>query len=183
MPNSFEPGSTLNPVPFPQLPDEARLWTFAASRPLSAAEAERLLGRVDAHLAQWRAHGRPVVGAREWREDRFLLVAADERASGVSGCGIDSLFHALGEAERELGVTLRDRSRVWFRDRAGEVRALGRPEFRALVRGGEVDGETRVFDHTAETVGDERTGRWERPLRTSWHAEVFLHDTGSGREG
>lgn len=156
------------------MPGDARLWVFAASRALTGAEAERLLARVDEHLAEWHAHGRPVAGARDWRHERFLLVAADERASGVSGCGIDSLFQALGEAEREMGITLRDGSLVWFRDGERAIRSLPRPEFRALTRAGEVDETTPVFDNTATTVGDVRAGRWERPLGASWHAGVFL---------
>lgn len=171
----------VSAVPFAQMPDDARVWIFATARPLGEAEARHLLDRVDQHLAGWLAHGRTVVGARDWRHDRFLLVAADERASGVSGCSVDSLFHTLGELERELGVTLRDASPVWFRDADGEVRALARPDFRARVREGVVDGDTPVFDHTVASVGDLRRGRWERPLRESWHARVFLKPAESGR--
>ena len=83
---------------FDRLPDDARLWVFAASRDLTTDEAGALLGHVDGFLERWAAHGTPVVGARELRHGRFLLVAADERATGVSGCSIDSLFHSLAAA-------------------------------------------------------------------------------------
>ena len=172
----------MHAVPFDRLPDDARVWIFAAARPLDDSEAERLLARVDAHLASWRAHGRPVVGSRDWRYGQFLLVGADERASGVSGCSIDALFHALGEMEAELDVALRDASPVWFRDPEGGVRCVSRPEFRGLVRDGDVDADTTVFDNTVTTVDDVRAGRWERPLRQSWHGRVFLKKAASGRE-
>lgn len=172
----------MHAVPFDRLPDDARVWIFAAARPLDDSEAERLLARVDAHLASWRAHGEPVVGSRDWRYGLFLLVGADERASGVSGCSIDALFYALGEMEAELDVALRDASPVWFRDPEGSVRCVSRPEFRGLVRDGGVDADTTVFDNTVTTVGDVRAGRWERPLRQSWHGRVFLKKAASGRE-
>ena len=172
----------MTSVPFRQLPDDARLWTFAASRPLDSAEAARLLERVDAHLDGWLAHGRAVHGGREWRYDRFLLVAADERATGVSGCSIDALFRVLGELEQELGVALRDGSRVWFRDADGEIRAASRAEFRGLAREGAIGADTTVFDTTVATVGELRGGRWETPMTHSWHGRAFLPATAPARE-
>ena len=111
------PARTLmSAVAFAALPDDARVWIFSAARPLEENEAARLLQSVDAFLERWVAHGRPVVGARDLRHARFLLIAADERATGVSGCSIDYLFHTLQETERELDLSLLDPSRVDFRD-------------------------------------------------------------------
>jgi hypothetical protein len=158
---------------FDRLPDDARVWVFAASRALTDAEATTLLARVDGFLARWNAHGHPVVGARELRHARFLLVAADERATGVSGCSIDSLFGQLRALQDELDVALLDAGPVWFRDAAGEIRGLPRPGFRALARDGGVTPDTVVFDNTVGTVGDVRHGRWETALRDAWHAKAF----------
>jgi hypothetical protein len=160
-------------IPFDRLPDDARLWVFAASRPLDDAERAHLLSRVDAFLAEWTAHGHPVVGGRELRHGRFLLVGADERATGVSGCSIDALYRALGELEGELGVGLRDPSAVYFRDGTGNIRSATRPEFRELARQGGVTPDTIVFDNTAATVGRVRQGAWETPLSSAWHARAF----------
>lgn len=156
-----------------KLPDEARVWVFAAARPLTEAEAGRLHAAVDRHVRSWLAHGRPVVGDWEWRYGRFLLVAADEAATGVSGCSIDGLFRVLQQTGDELGVPLVGSSGVWFRDADGEVRSATRPEFRRLAAAGAVGPETLVFDNTVSSLGDVRAGRWERPLRDSWHARAF----------
>ena len=160
-------------VPFERLPDDARLWVFAAARPLAEAEQQRLLAHVDDFLAGWHAHGAPVVGARELRYGRFLLVGADERATGVSGCSIDTLFRTLGELERDLAVPLRDGSLVFFRAEAGEIEGEPRPAFRERARAGGVGADTVVFDNTVTSVGELRTGRWETPLRDAWHARAF----------
>lgn len=163
----------MSRIPFERLPDDARLWVFAATEPLTAEQAQPLLEQVRAFVERWTAHGRPVTGAFEWHDDRFLLVAADEQASQVSGCSIDSLFHALQQVETETGITLTDRTPIWFRDAAGRVQTRSRPEFRRLVREGGIGADVRVFDTTVATVGDVRGGRWELPLRDSWHARVF----------
>ena len=163
----------MSGISFDQLPDDARVWVFAASRPLAEAESASLLRGVDGFIDGWAAHGAPVRGARDWRHDRFLLVGADERATGVSGCSIDSLFHALAAAEAATGVTLRDSSLVFYRDAAGEVRSVPRPDFRRMAAGGEVAEDTVVFDNTVTTAGDVRAGRWETRLRDAWHARAF----------
>ncbi|HEX5725085.1 MAG TPA: hypothetical protein VFX98_06440 [Longimicrobiaceae bacterium] len=163
----------MSAVEFDRLPDDARLWVFAASRALEPAEGEALLERVDHFLERWLAHGAEVVGGRELRHGRFLLVGADERATGVSGCSIDTLFHALAALEEELGVTLRDSGPVQFRDEEGAIRSVPRSEFRLMARTGEVTEETVVFDNTVATVGEARAGRWETRLRDTWHARAF----------
>ena len=160
-------------VDFRQIPDDARVWVFAASRPLSEAEQETLGAAADEFLARWAAHGAPVLGGREVLHGRFLVVAADERATGVSGCSIDSLFHALGDVEREIGAGLRDSSLVFWRGADGQVRSAPRPEFRRLAQAGEVGEDTVVFDNTIATAGDVRGGRWETRFRDAWHARAF----------
>ena len=159
---------------FDRMPDDARLWVFAAPRPLDARDAAALLERVDAFLERWAAHGAPVLGARDFRHGQFLLVAADERATGVSGCSIDTLFHALAGVEAAVGADLRrSGSLVFYRDAGGGVRAAERAEFRRLAAAGEVDGDTVVFDNTVATVGDLRAGRWETRFRDAWHGRAF----------
>src|SRR5690606_21679109 len=114
--------SNSRAVPFTELPDDARIWIFASPEPLSREQSSGLLERVDEFLEEWHAHGHPVVGGRDWRYDRFLVVGADERATGVSGCSTDALFRVFKAAERELGISLLDGSLVWFRE-GGEIRA------------------------------------------------------------
>ncbi len=160
-------------VPFEQLPDDARLWVFAAAHPLDDGQQRALLAHVDAFVDRWAAHGASVVGGRALRHGRFLLVGADERATGVSGCSIDTLFRSLGEVEAATGVPLRDSSLVHWRDAAGQVRSAPRAAFREHVRAGEVDAGTTVFDNTVGTVGDLRGGRWELPMAESWHGRAF----------
>lgn len=172
----------MSAAAFSELPNDARLWVFAAARPLNAEQQETLLARVDEFLDGWLAHGRRVIGGRELRHDRFLLVAADERATGVSGCSIDSLFRRLQELERELGVSLLDSALVYYRAEDGSIQALPRGEFRERVKAGEVGDDTLVFDNTVRSVGEVREGWWELPMRDSWHAKAFPLPARSGSD-
>src|SRR5688500_9581734 len=138
-------------TPFSALPDDARVWVFASPAPITGAAADRLVSATDDFVRQWTAHGAGVVGAADWRYDRFLMVAADEVATGVSGCSIGSLFHTLKTLERELGVTLLDSSKVWYREEGGEIRTASRAEFRELVRAGQIAEDAIVFDNTVRS--------------------------------
>lgn len=158
-------------VPFPALPDRARVWVFGAAAPLGAAARDALLAAVDAHLDGWRAHGVPLVCARDWRDDRFLMVGVDEVATGASGCSIDALFRVLAGLEPTLGTSLVGGGRVFWRDAAGTVQGGTRDALAAAGRAGTVGDATPVFDTTVATAGDWRA-HFERPLGESWHARL-----------
>lgn len=159
-------------VSFSSLPASARVWVFAADRSLASPQAEMLLAEVDAYLAQWRAHGQPLTVAREWRDDRFLMIAVDQTDAYASGCSIDGLFRSLRELEGRLGAALVGSGRVHFRDETGAIRTVTRDEFSRLGESGVVNRRTRVFDPTVATAGEWRE-RFETDAERSWHAAVL----------
>lgn len=161
-------------VPFDSLPDDARLWIFPVQEPLEPTDREPLLERVRAFLDGWEAHGSPLTGACHWTEERFLLVAVDQRSVPPSGCSIDAMVRVLKEMEGRLGKRLLDHGPVYARGEDGGVLRMTRKEFKEGVAEGRFDAETRVFDTTLTEVGDWRRGLLERPAGESWHGAAFL---------
>jgi hypothetical protein len=159
-------------VAFDRLPDHARVWVFGASSPLAPASRDQLLAVVDAYLDQWQAHGAPLTCARDWRDERFLVVGVDQSVAGASGCSIDALFRALQGLEREVGTSLVAGGRVFFRDTNGNVRCTDRPTFARLAGSKQVGASTPVFDVTVTSAGDYRA-RFERVAGESWHAALL----------
>lgn len=159
-------------VEFAALPDSARVWVFAADRPVRGESAERLLEAVDRFLAGWMAHGHPLVCAREWRDDHFLMVGVDQSEAYASGCSIDGLFRSLRALEPRVGASLVGGGRVFYRDAGGAVRSVSRDEFTELGRRGEVGPETVVLDPTVQTLG-EWFARFETSVAKSWHAQLL----------
>src|SRR5215208_8344627 len=139
---------------FDSLPDDARVWVFTADRPVAGAAAERLLGEVDSFLTRWQAHGSPLTCAREWRDDRFLVIGVDQSTAGAAGCSIDGMFRVLQGLERQIGASLVGGGRISFRDVGGEIRTTTRDEFSELAAAGRVSADTPVFDSTVTTRGD-----------------------------
>lgn len=153
-------------VPIDQLSDSAHVWIFGISPLLDEPRGEILLRQVDSFLDEWAAHGVPIRGARDLREGSFLVVAADENRE-KSGCSIDRMFGTLRQLEQQLGVQILDSNRVFFRENGG-VRAVARSEFRSAAT-----ADTRVFDVTAERLGDVRGGSWEKRAADSWHGHLL----------
>ena len=157
---------------FASLPDRARLWVFAADTPV--ADAAPILHAVDAHLAQWAAHGVPLVCARDWRDERFLAIAVDEAATGASGCSIDGLFRTIGRVQSQSGADFLSSGRVAWRDPDGSIHVTPRAEFESLATAGTITAATPVFGTMAETVGAWRSS-FERPAGESWASVLLQH--------
>jgi hypothetical protein len=160
-------------IPFDDMPDHARLWVFATDRPLGGSDQETLLEVADGFLDGWAAHGAPLTCARELAHDRFLFIAVDEQAAGVSGCSIDALVRSLKTLEQQLDLALIDHSPVSYRHN-GSIRRVSRGEFSELVSRRAVTLETTVFDNTIATVGELRSGKWEVSAGDAWHGRAFF---------
>jgi hypothetical protein len=160
-------------IPFDELPGNARVWIFSASRPLSPAERERVLAEADAFADQWAAHGVPLTAARDLRYDRFVMIGVDEESAGVSGCSIDALTRRMRQLEGALGLELVNNAPVHYRD-GQEIARVSRERFGELAEAGAVTVDSVVFDNTVATVGDLRAGRWEVPAGQAWHRRAFF---------
>ncbi|HEY8711816.1 MAG TPA: hypothetical protein VIM68_03035 [Thermoanaerobaculia bacterium] len=150
-----------------QLSDDAYIWIFGVSPALDEAGEVKMLQRVDAFLDKWAAHGAPIDSARELIEGTFLVIAA-AKTSERSGCSIDRLFGTLRQLESDLGVAILDANRVFFRHGDGRADSMTRSEFRDKA-----EAHTTVFDTTAETLREVRSGIWERRAEDSWHRELL----------
>jgi hypothetical protein len=158
-------------VPFNALPDNARIWIFGADKPLTGAVVDTMLAEVDSYLEQWKAHGFPLRAAREWRDNRFLIIGIDPTAEQASGCSIDGLFRSLQQLQKSIGAQLVGGGRVYYRDAAGATHSVARDEFSTLASSGKIGPKTPVFD-TSITQLDAWKSKFEQPLSESWAASL-----------
>jgi hypothetical protein len=160
-------------ISFDQLPSDARLWIFAAERPLSTDEGRRVVAEADAFIDQWVAHGVPLTAGRELRFNQFVLVGVDERAAGVSGCSVDALVRRMQQLESVLRVELVNNGPVLYRE-GDVIERVSRERFAELAASGTVGPSTRVFDNTLTRVGDLVAGKWEVKASEAWHGRAFF---------
>ncbi len=151
-----------------QLPDESRIWIFGVSPALDSAQSQRLLTAVDGFLDRWAAHNQPIVSARDFLHDSFLVIAVDQR-SETSGCSIDRMFGLLQQLEAELGVSILEPNRIFCRTSEGAVQTMSRAHFKKAGT-----PQTIVFDTVAERLSAVRNGAWQKQAGQSWHGSLFF---------
>lgn len=157
-------------VELEELPDASSVWIFAAPAGVHPEQASRIREAVPAFLDNWTAHGSPVPSSWKMVDDRFVLIAADERQS-PSGCSIDALYRFMRDLGNDLGVDFLDSHQIYYSEE-GTVRAVSRDQFRSLAEEGEVDGNTEVIDPSVDTLGAWRSG-FRRPASESWHSRML----------
>jgi hypothetical protein len=131
-------------IPFDQLPSDARLWIFAAERPMSAAESARVLGETDSFINQWMAHGVPLTAGLisasscwwAWTGARRVYPAVRLTPSSAA-CSSSSA----------LGLELVNNGPVLYRE-GNAIGRVSRDRFAELAASGTVSPNTRVFDNT-----------------------------------
>lgn len=158
-------------VQFSDLPDNARIWVFGSDAAITGAVASSLLAEVDAYLDQWKAHGFPLRAAREWRDNRFLVIGIDPTAEQASGCSIDGLFRALQNMQKTMGTQIVGGGRVFYRDASGATQSATREDFSSLSSSGAIGPRTPVFDTSVTRLDDWRL-KFEKPLAESWAAAL-----------
>ncbi len=162
---------------FANLPDDAQLWVYGFAKPLGEAERGLIGQTLERFLPQWTTHGVPVRGAFAFAADRFVLLAG-HLESGISGCSIDSSVRNFKHLRDVHGLDGLNRSLVFCRGQSGDIEAVAFTEFQRRVESGAVTAATPVFDTTIQTLGELRSGQFERPFADSWHAVSFPIPTG-----
>ncbi len=161
------------PDPFSHLPDDARIWIYAADRDLNELEENRVIEILQEFCASWASHGRPVASGAGMVESRFAVIAGHIPGGDISGCGIDASVHALDKARAELGIEWLSSLLVHYRDANQAIRSVSRSQFRTCVETDEVHMETPVFDPGIQWLGELRAGKFEQLAGATWHRQAF----------
>ncbi|MBL7756458.1 MAG: hypothetical protein JNL59_03660, partial [Chitinophagaceae bacterium] len=69
---------------------DSRVWIYQSGRLLSLGEALEVEDMLNEFTKNWKSHGTPVKGAAYLFFGQFIILMADETATGVSGCSTDS---------------------------------------------------------------------------------------------
>ncbi len=156
---------------FSTMPDHSRIWVYQCSRELSDQEIELITKKCDEFTDSWSAHGSPLQASYALERKRFLVLAVDEEASGVTGCSIDASVALVRELGELLSVDFFDRMAIaWIKE--GGLAITQMHEFWAMRKAGLITDETRVFNNLVKTKGELREG-WLVPFAQSWHAEMW----------
>ncbi len=152
------------------MPSYSRVWIYQADRQFTKGEEDKISNRAKSFLESWTAHNQELKASFEIRHHLFLILMIDQKHALASGCSIDKSFHFIQEIEKEFSVSLLDRQIYAIRENEN-INLVKRKDFDKMIRTGEINGETVVFNNLVETKSELET-KWELPVRESWHGAL-----------
>jgi hypothetical protein len=148
---------------------ESRVWIYQGSRSFSEKEVSEIDDQLHLFYAHWDSHGAPVKGWAKLLFGQFIVVIADEEATGVSGCSTDSMVRVIKSLERQYSVNFFDRLTLTFLvNEKAQMLPMGQVHY-ALEKGF-VTPETPFFNNSVATKAELET-EWLVPLKASWLAK------------
>ena len=147
---------------------DSRVWIYQCNRLFSLNEALEIEEMLKEFVIQWKSHGTPVKGEAHLFFGQFIVLIADETASGVSGCSTDSSVRLIKDMEQRFGVDMFDRTTLAFVVK-DKVQLLPMTQVQHAIDNGFMNAETLYFNNLVQTK-EELESKWIVPVKDSWLA-------------
>ena len=161
LPEDFNPGS--------------RVWIYQASRLFFISEALEIEEMFKSFTETWNSHGTPVKGYANLFFGRFIVLMADETATGVSGCSTDSSVRLIKSIEQKFNNNLFDRQMLAFVIK-DKIEMLPLSQLNYAIENKFVDTDTLYFDNTVSTKEQLET-KWIVKAGESWLGKKLKIDS------
>jgi hypothetical protein len=145
---------------------DSRVWIYQSSRLFFLGEALEIEILLKEFAANWKSHGVPVKGIGYLFFGQFIILMADEKATGVSGCSTDSSVRLIKEIEKKFGVDMFDRTTLAFAVK-DKVQLLPMTQLQYALDNGFISADTIYFNNTIATK-KELEENWLVPIKESW---------------
>jgi len=149
---NFQPGS--------------RVWIYQSSRLFGLSETLKIEEMLQQFADNWLSHGVPVKGEAHLFFGHFIVLIADETATGVSGCSTDSSVRFIKEIENIFRVNMFERTTLGFIVK-DKIELLPLSQLQYAIDKGFVSGDTPYFNNLVQTR-EEFENKWMIPLKDSW---------------
>ena len=144
----------------------SRVWIYQSSRQFSISEALEIEDSLAQFAGEWKSHGTPVKATGYLFFGRFIILIADETATGVSGCSTDSSVRFIKDIEQRYHVNLFDRTALAFVVK-DKIELLPLSQLSYAADNGFITGDTLYFNNLVQTL-DELESIWIVPVKDSW---------------
>jgi hypothetical protein len=149
--------------------DESRVWIYQSSRLLSLAEALETEELINKFTAEWRSHGADVDAYGNLFFGQFVVLMADERQAGVSGCSTDSSVRFIKLLGERFGVDFFNRTNLAFVVK-DKIQLLPMSQLTYAAQNFFIDGDTLYFNNLVQNK-KELEDKWLIPIKDSWLAK------------
>jgi hypothetical protein len=145
---------------------DSRVWVYQCNRLFSLGEALDIEKKLEDFTTQWKSHGTPVKGEAHLFFGQFIILLADETATGVSGCSTDSSVRLIKEIEQQYQVNLFDRTTLAFVVK-DKIQLLPLSQLPYASENGFITADTLYFNNLVQTK-TELENNWIISVKDSW---------------
>jgi len=150
----------------PDFADSSKVWIYQSSRLFFISEALEMEDMLQEFVSTWKSHGDDVKGYANLFFGQFIILMADETASGVSGCSTDSSVRLIKSIEKKFNVQLFERQTLAFIIK-DKIELLPLSQLNYAVENNFINGNTLYFSNTVLTK-KELLENWIIPVKDSW---------------
>ena len=149
----------------------SRVWIYQASQLFTIGQALDMEPMLQEFIAGWNSHGAPVKGFAQLFFGRFIVLMADESATGVGGCCTDSSVRLIKTIESKFNNNLFDRQMLAFMINE-KVEMLPLSQLGYGIKNGFIKPSTLYFNNTVGTK-EQLENNWIIPASESWLQKKF----------
>ena len=150
---------------------QSRVWIYQSSRLFTLSEALEIEDLLQSFADSWTSHGDKVKGYAQLFFGQFIVLMADETASGVSGCSTDSSVRLIKGIEEKTGVSLFDRQNMAFLIK-DKIQLLPLAQLKHAIDNGFLNEDTAYFNNLVATKS-ELENNWVIPVKDSWLGKKY----------
>ena len=148
--------------------DHSKVWIYQSSRRFAMSEALEMEEMMQEFVEGWNSHGTPVKGYANLLFGQFVILMADETATGVSGCSTDSSVHLIKKIEQTFKVNMFDRLNLAFVIK-DKIELLPLAQLNYALENNFIIRDTLYFNNLVSTKKD-LLQKWIVPAKESWLA-------------
>lgn len=137
-------------IPFEEMPSQARIWVYQASRSLNPAELDHIKQTLTQACQAWEAHGAPLQASFEIKYSQVIIVAVNEAMNAASGCSIDASTRWFKDLGENLQVDFFSRDVAVVRNEQVELLPLG--QLKVAVEAGHLTHEDQIITPLLQTA-------------------------------
>ena len=147
----------------------SKVWIYQSSRIFSIGEALQIEPLLSDFTEKWKSHGTPVKSFANLLFGQFIVIMADETATGVSGCSTDSSVRLIKTIEEKFRVNMFDRQMLSFYVK-DKIEMLPVSQLKYAIENNFITPDTLYFNNLVATK-EQLLNNWIIPVKQSWLAK------------
>ena len=102
-------------VEFDIIPKESRIWIYQSKSDFSQSDIE-IIKKSEFFLDKWVAHNKELQSSFQILNNRFLVIAVNEKYNPIGGCSIDYSLQLVKDISKTIDNNLLDRLIVNYKE-------------------------------------------------------------------